>query len=117
MKKTIKNGKEVFAVLSMAAVMSISMSVKTHAASDLDLAAEIAAIATRQAGDNKETLFLNSGEEANLEDYLFELSGGYQPETLRVMAAPSNEPNYSTDEKEIKDYSGSERYKETNSNF
>ena len=113
MKKTIKNGKEVFAVLSMAAVMSISMSVKTHAASDLDLAAEIAAIATRQAGDNKETLFLNSGEEANLEDYLFELSGGYQPETLRVMAAPSNEPNYSTDEKEIKDYSGSERYKET----
>ena len=113
MKKTIKNGKEVFAVLSMAAVMSISMSVKTHAASDLDLAAETAAIATRQAGDNNETLFLNSGEEANLEDYLFELSGGYQPETLRVMAAASNEPNYSTDEKEIQDYSGSERYRET----
>lgn len=113
MKKTIKNGKEVFAVLSMATVMSISMSVKTHAASDFDLAAETAAIATRQAGDNKETLFLNSGEGANLEDYLLELSGGYQPETLRVMAAPSNEPNYSTDEKEIKDYSGSERYRET----
>ena len=113
MKNPIKNGKEVFAVLSMATVMSISMSVKTHAASDFDLAAETAAIATRQAGDNKETLFLNSGEEANLEDYLLELSGGYQPETLRVMAAPSNEPNYSTDEKEIQDYSGSERYRET----
>ena len=113
MKKPIKNGKEVFAVLSMATVMSISMSVKTHAASDLDLAAETAAIATRQADDNKKTLLLNNGEEANLEDYLLELSGGYQPENLRVMAAASNEPNYSTDEKKINDYSGSERYRET----
>ena len=32
---------------------------------------------------------------------------------LMMAAAQSNEPNYSTDEKEIKDYSGSERYKET----
>ena len=30
-----------------------------------------------------------------------------------VMAAASNEPNYSTDEKKINDYSGSERYRET----
>lgn len=29
------------------------------------------------------------------------------------VASESDEPNYSTDEKEIKDYSGSERYKET----
>ncbi|WP_399522481.1 adhesin domain containing protein, partial [uncultured Anaerococcus sp.] len=34
MKNPIKNGKEVFAVLSMATVMSISMSVKVDAASD-----------------------------------------------------------------------------------
>ena len=32
---------------------------------------------------------------------------------LMMAAAQSDEPNYSTDEKEIKDYSGSERYKET----
>ena len=34
MKNPIKNGKEVFAVLSMATVMSISMSVKVDAASN-----------------------------------------------------------------------------------
>lgn len=32
---------------------------------------------------------------------------------LMMAAAQSDEPNYSTDEKEIKDYSGEERYKET----
>ena len=49
MKKPIKNGKEVFAVLSMATVMSISMSVKADAASTeskKDLAAESAYTAT-----------------------------------------------------------------------
>lgn len=48
MKKPIKNGKEVFAVLSMATVMSLSMSVKTDAASEskIDLAAENAYTAT-----------------------------------------------------------------------
>ncbi|WP_295148452.1 adhesin domain containing protein [uncultured Peptoniphilus sp.] len=40
MKNPIKNGKEVFAVLSMATVMSISMSVKVDAASELDSVAE-----------------------------------------------------------------------------
>ncbi|MDU6744015.1 G5 domain-containing protein [Peptoniphilus harei] len=37
MKNPIKNGKEVFAVLSMATVMSISMSVKVDAASNLSI--------------------------------------------------------------------------------
>lgn len=46
MKKPIKNGKEVFAVLSMATVMSISMSVKVNAASDIDAAAKSAYTAT-----------------------------------------------------------------------
>lgn len=37
-----------------------------------------------------------------------------KPQVALMMAATqSNDPNYSTDEKEIKDYSGSERYKET----
>lgn len=44
MKNPIKNGKEVFAVLSMATVMSISMSVKVDAASDVEVAAEKVAI-------------------------------------------------------------------------
>ena len=46
MKNPIKNGKEVFAVLSMATVMSISMSVKVDAASELDSAADAAAKST-----------------------------------------------------------------------
>ena len=46
MKNPIKNGKEVFAVLSMATVMSISMSVKVDAASDTEIAAESAAKTT-----------------------------------------------------------------------
>lgn len=48
----IKNGKEVFAVLSMATVMSISMSVKVDAASEIDAAAESAATAVVQS-ENK----------------------------------------------------------------
>lgn len=44
MKNPIKNGKEVFAVLSMATVMSISMSVKVDAASESEVAAEKVAI-------------------------------------------------------------------------
>ena len=180
MKKTIKNGKEVFAVLSMATVMSISMSVKVDAASEsesiLDSAAESAYTATvsddiTRSGDTdvtesiiedkdqadpsqedklaveeeeKEASVVEADEsevasttEANeeniaLEDNiiqsinLFEdatgetsaldilgLSEYKEPQALRMAAAQSNEPNYSTDEKEIKDYSGSERYKET----
>lgn len=52
MKNPIKNGKEVFAVLSMATVMSISMSVKVDAASDVELAAENAAHAVVENVDN-----------------------------------------------------------------
>ena len=52
MKNPIKNGKEVFAVLSMATVMSISMSVKVDAASDIEVAAENAAHAVVENVDN-----------------------------------------------------------------
>ena len=50
----IKNGKQVFAVLSMATVMSISMSVKVNAASEIDAAAHTAANAVVQS-ENKNT--------------------------------------------------------------
>ena len=56
MKNPIKNGKEVFAVLSMATVMSISMSVKVDAASGaeskIDTAAASAAHAVVENVDN-----------------------------------------------------------------
>ena len=52
MKNPIKNGKEVFAVLSMATVMSISMSVKVDAASGIEQAAENAAHAVVENVDN-----------------------------------------------------------------
>ncbi|MFR8745093.1 MAG: G5 domain-containing protein, partial [Peptoniphilus sp.] len=56
MKNPIKNGKEVFAVLSMATVMSISMSVKVNAASGaeskIDTAAASAAHAVVENVDN-----------------------------------------------------------------
>lgn len=56
MKKPIKNGKEVFAVLSMATVMSISMSVKVDAASDVELAAKSAAHAVVENVDRPASL-------------------------------------------------------------
>ena len=52
MKNPIKNGKEVFAVLSMATVMSISMSVKVDAATGIEQAAENAAHAVVENVDN-----------------------------------------------------------------
>lgn len=57
MKNPIKNGKEVFAVLSMATVMSISMSVKVDAASELDSVAERSAKAAveRTVKESNET--------------------------------------------------------------
>ena len=55
MKNPIKNGKEVFAVLSMATVMSISMSVKVNAASEIDAAAESAATAVVQSENTNTT--------------------------------------------------------------
>ena len=51
----IKNGKQVFAVLSMATVMSISMSVKVNAASEIDAAAESAATAVVQSENTNTT--------------------------------------------------------------
>ena len=58
MKKPIKNGKEVFAVLSMATVMSISMSVKVDAASEIDAAAESAATAVVQSENKNHAILL-----------------------------------------------------------
>lgn len=55
MKNPIKNGKDVFAVLSMATVMSISMSVKVNAASEIDAAAESAATAVVQSENTNTT--------------------------------------------------------------
>ena len=56
MKSPIKNGKEVFAVLSMATVMSISMSVKVDAASDTGIAGSAAkATIERTVKESKES--------------------------------------------------------------
>ena len=55
MKNPIKNGKDVFAVLSMATVMSISMSVKVNAESEIDAAAESAATAVVQSENTNTT--------------------------------------------------------------
>ena len=198
MKNPIKNGKDVFAVLSMATVMSISMSVKVNAASEIDAAAESAATAVVQsentnttssfkevktssdpssekreevsAIDSKESSLgdksavvesANSleisgenvggpvgsgdqstenvnteaeqtpeekpaGEESKQEapkateapeteataDTKPEISEG-QPPAAQKAPEEATEPNYSEEEKNIKDYSGSERYKET----
>lgn len=198
MKNPIKNGKDVFAVLSMATVMSISMSVKVNAASEIDAAAESAATAVVQsentnttssfkevktssdpssekrqevsAIDSKESslgdksdvvesansLEISSenvggpvgsgeqntenvnteaeqtsgekpaGEESNQEapkateapateataDTKPEISEE-QPPAAQKAPEEATEPNYSEEEKNIKDYSGSERYKET----
>ena len=201
MKNPIKNGKEVFAVLSMATVMSISMSVKVNAASEIDAAAESAATAVVQsentnttssfkevktnsdpssekreevsAIDSKEASLGNksavvesdnsleissenvggpvgsgdqstenvnteaeqtpeekpAGEESNQEapkateapeteateataDTKPEISEE-QPPAAQKAPEEATEPNYSEEEKNIKDYSGSERYKET----
>ena len=56
MKNPIKNGKEVFAVLSMATVMSISMSVKVDASSDTGIAGSAAkATIERTVKESKES--------------------------------------------------------------
>lgn len=60
----IKNGKQVFAVLSMATVMSISMSVKVNAASEIDAAAHTAANAVVQS-ENKNTSSSNTNVKTN----------------------------------------------------
>lgn len=176
MKNPIKNGKEVFAVLSMATVMSISMSVKVDAASDVELAAENAAHAvvenvdnapsankveetlaakedTARVEDNKEALAEGtkaidpgssevgdnpaakagespelevSGDEKaegvrsaegedlqteNTQDKATEEAGATKEEDKKLQKA--DDPNYGEDEKKIKDYNGSERYKTT----
>nr|WP_311565890.1 G5 domain-containing protein [Peptoniphilus grossensis] len=195
MKKPIKNGKEVFAVLSMATVVSLSMSVKVDAASDIEAAAESAYTATinddittsadanlteatsvsknqedtsqvdkdvvedksaedpvektddveaRTRGeakkeialteeDKKETAFVEEnksqstetaetlqnksiGENTPVEEAQkdkLEVEKEKTPQAQGVGETATNEQNYSKDEKEIQDYSGSERYRET----
>lgn len=68
MKNPIKNGKEVFAVLSMATVMSISMSVKVDAASEstLDSVADSAYTATMS--DDKKSSGDTGVSESTVED-------------------------------------------------
>ena len=190
MKKPIKNGKEVFAVLSMATVMSISMSVKVDAASGaeskIDTAAASAAHAVVENVDNapsankvEETIAAKedraSLEDTKKEDLLednkatdpgspevgdnsaaktdataLEVSKANeagavrsaeeqatQAETDKLEVSEektpqaqqagereaakeedkhiqkADDPNYGEDEKKIKDYDGSNRYKET----
>ena len=167
MKNPIKNGKEVFAVLSMATVMSISMSVKVNAASGaeskIDTAAASAAHAVVENVDNapsankvEETIAAKedraSREDTKKEDLLEddkaidpgsnELTGEAseatglevasekkaeeqatqaetdklevsEEKTLQAQQAGTSEPNYGDDEAKIKDYNGSNRYKET----
>ena len=166
MKNPIKNGKEVFAVLSMATVMSISMSVKVDAASDVEVAAENAAHAvessmdkapskdkveetiaakedTASLEDDKKEAFIEDTNTADLgssdsdelefsdekkneavsstegqdpqEDKL-EVGGERTPQAQGAGETSTKEekdPNYSDDEKQIQDYDGSERYKQT----
>lgn len=193
MKNPIKNGKQVFAVLSMATVMSISMSVKVNAASEIDAAAHTAANAIVQsenkntssshtnvktnsdassekreevsAIDSKEAILGEKSavvESANSLEISSENVGGpvgsgdqstenvntegeqtseeatapeekpaeapaessttpetkpeiseEQPPAAQKAPEASTEPNYSDEEKNINDYSDSERYKET----
>ena len=179
MKNPIKNGKEVFAVLSMATVMSISMSVKVDAASEsgskIDSAVDSAYTATMsddiktsadanliKAGSgskdqenisqvDKDAVEVKPAEDpvAKADDLKVSTSGEAKKETglteedkkeaglveenksqtrgaaesLQDKSAGENTPveeaqkeiapNYSEDEKKIKDYNGSQRYRQT----
>lgn len=185
MKNPIKNGKEVFAVLSMATVMSISMSVKVDAASNSAINEDTKDVvmaaaqnmdrssttndgvdnsgskeATAKLEDNKEALAEGTkardtgssevSEEVSLVESDEGSTGKEKKETAPVEEDKSQaksltedagsevekleveeektpqaqgagetatkeekDPNYSDDEKQIQDYNGSERYKET----
>ena len=186
MKNPIKNGKEVFAVLSMATVMSISMSVKVDAASNAannedtknivieaaqnmdrssssnDGVDTTAAKETAKSEDNKEALVeenkatdpgspevgdnsaaktdatalevskaneagaVRSAEEqaTQAETDKLEVSEEKTPQAQQAgereaakeedkHIQKADDPNYGEDEKKIKDYDGSNRYKET----
>ena len=62
------------------------------------------------AGENPEVTSLGEDTDGNIEP--IELAEIVKPEKVQA-SQESKEPNYSKDEKEIKDYSSSERYKET----
>ena len=110
MKKPIKNGKEVFAVLSVATVMSLSMSVKTHAASSeskIDLAAENAYTETiidditrrgyadfaEASQELKATDFIGLGGELEFGDEII-------PAAQKAPQEPTDS-NYANDEKNV----------------
>ena len=118
MKKPIKNGKEVFAVLSMATVMSLSMSVKTDAASEskIDLAAENAYTATifNDIRTSRYAALAEGTQELKATD-LIGLGNGLElgDEIIPAALQASNEPNYAEDETKIKNFSGAERYRST----
>lgn len=145
MKNPIKNGKEVFAVLSMATVMSISMSVKVDAASNSAINEDTKDVVMAAAQNMDRSSTTNDGVDnsgskeatAKLEDNKAIDSGSpevageaseakaddasgleisEEKEAGAVRSAEgeaTTEQNYTEEEKNIKDYSGSERYKET----
>ena len=113
MKKPIKNGKEVFAVLSMATVMSISVAVKADAAStesNIDSAAENAYTETiidditrrgyadfaEASQELKATDFIGLGGELEFGDEII-------PAALRAPQEPTD-PNYAKDEENVGTY-------------
>ena len=108
MKKPIKNGKEVFAVLSMATVMSISMSVKADAASTeskKDLAVESAYTATiiNDVATSGYTSGIEGSQEINAMDFIglgLEFGDEIVPTALKA-AEKSTDPNYAEDEKNV----------------
>ena len=119
MKNPIKNGKEVFAVLSVATVMSLSMSVKADAASESkkDLAAENAYTQTiiNDVATSDYASLTEGSQEIKATDFIglgLEFGDEIVPAALRA-PQESTDPNYAEDEKNIKDFNGSERYRST----
>ena len=108
MKKPIKNGKEVFAVLSMATVMSISMSVKADAASTeskKDLAVESAYTATiiNDVATSGYTSGIEASQEINAMDFIglgLEFGDEIVP-TAQQAPQEATDPNYAEDEKNV----------------
>ena len=109
MKNPIKNGKEVFAVLSVATIMSLSMSVKTDAASESkkDLAAESAYTATiiNDVATSGYTSRIEGSPEINAMNFIglgneLELGDEIIPAALRA-PQEATDPNYAEDEKNV----------------
>ncbi|WP_074017828.1 G5 domain-containing protein [Peptoniphilus phoceensis] len=109
MKNPIKNGKEVFAVLSVATIMSLSMSVKADAASESkkDLAAENAYTQTiiNDIRTRRYTALAESSQELKATDFIglgneLELGDEIIPTALRA-PQEATDPNYLKDEQNV----------------